>query len=285
MVNKRLFMLLFALILFIAVMGLTMGGREKPTLPEKFISDTIAWTQSLFSKPAASIAGFLRDVRELRTVYRENQDLKRTLAYYARDVAKLNTLEKENERLKAALAFTERQKSLDDYVYRIARVTSFSPDALNNTIKIDLGAVDGITEDMAVVSTQGLVGRVVRVSEFYANVELLTNMEEGNDTNKAISVTVQGKEDMSFGIVETYDRDTRLLTMSKIELEDPLTVGDTIVTSGLGDIYPPGLVVGTVMSRKTEEFGTITHTAEIEPSADFTPLKLREVFVVEVPKP
>lgn len=235
--------------------------------------------------PAAFVAGFLQDIESLRTVYEENRELKRTLAYYARDVARLNTLEQENERLQEALNFTEHQKELDDYIYRIARVTSFSPDPLNSTIKIDLGAVDGIKENMTVISSKGLVGRVVRVSEFYANVELITNMDAGSDESKAISATVQGKEDTSFGIIESYDRSSNVLTMSKIEIEDPLAVGDTVVTSGFGGIFPPGLVIGTVLSRETDKFGTITHTAEIQPAAEFSPLKLREVFVVEVPEP
>jgi rod shape-determining protein MreC len=283
--NKRLFILLFALIFFIAVMGLTIGNREAITWPEKFIADSVTWTQSLISKPAAAVAGFFRDFGNLRDVYEENRALKEALAYYARDVARLNTLERENARLKEALGFTERQKSMDDYKYRIARVISFSTDPYNNTIRIDLGSTDGIEENMAVVSPLGLVGRVSRVAPFYSTVELITNMDPGNAESNAISATVRGKEDASFGIIDTYDREANVLIMSKIELEDPLAVGDIVVTSGFGGIYPPGITIGTVLSRETKKFGTITHTAEIRPAADFSPLRLREVFVVEVPKP
>lgn len=283
--NKRLFILLFALILFIAVMGLTMSYREEMTWPEKFVTDSLSWVQGLLSKPLAAVAGFIEDVSNLRTVYEENRALKQTLAYYARDVARLNALELENERLQEALNFTERQKRIDDYTYRIAHVISFSTDPLNSTIRIDLGSENGIRENMAVVSTKGLVGRVVRVSPFHATVELITNLDPGGGETHAISATVLGKEDASFGIIETYDREKNVLHLSKIEIEDPLAVGDIVVTSGFGGIYPPGLVIGTVISRETEKFGTITHTAEIEPAADFSPLKLREVFVVEVPEP
>ena len=283
--NKRLFILLFALIFFIAVMGLTMRNRESVTWPEKFITDSLTWTQSLISKPAASIAGFFRDIGNLRTVYEENRALKQTLAFYARDVARLNTLERENARLREALQFTERQKSMDNYTYRIARVISFSTDPFNDTIRIDLGSEDGIKENMAVVSPLGLVGRIGRVSPFHSTVELITNMDPGNADSSAISATVRGKEDATFGIIDTYDREANVLHMSKIELEDPLAVGDVVVTTGFGGIYPPGLTIGTVLSRETEKFGTITHTAEVRPAAEFSPLKLREVFVVEVPKP
>ena len=282
--NKRLFILMLALIFFIAVMGITKGGREKPTWAEHFVADTVTWLQGAVSRLSAFLAALAADIRSLRTVYEENKALKRTLAYYARDVARLNALERENERLKEALAFTERQKSLDDYVYRIAHVISMSPDVLNNTMRIDLGEVDGIKVNMAVVTPDGLIGRVVRVTSFTSTVELILNLAEDNSDTKAIAATVRGKESLSFGIVQSYDREQNLLTMTKIKQDDPLAEGDVVITSGTGGVYPPGIVIGTVVSREAGGLGTITHAARIRPAADFDPLRLREVFVVEVPE-
>lgn len=280
--NKRLLILLFALIVFIAIMGITQRNREAITWPEKWITDTVTWTQSLFNTPAAYVAGVFKDIRTMRVIYEENEALKRTISFYARDVARLNKLEKENERLKEMLEFTERQKERDNYIYRIAHVVSRSTDVYNNTIRIDLGSEDGIKENMAVATDQGLIGRTVRVSAFYSTVELITNLELNEDSIKAISATVQGNES-SFGIIQSYDRQEKTLLMTKIRHEDPLKEGDVIVTSGLGGVYPKGLVIGTVVSRSAGELGTITHTAEIAPAADFDPLNLHEVFVVEVP--
>jgi len=282
--NKRLLILLAALIFFVAVMGITKGNRENITWPEKFVTDSISWMQGLLYRPAAWVAGFVDDIRRLRRLYEENKTLKRTIVFYERDMARLNYLEEENRRLKEALGFTERQKSRDRYIYRIARVVSRSTDALNNTIRIDLGSEDGVRENMAVVTAQGLVGRVVRVSPFYATVELLTNLDIDEDSSKAIAATVEGNES-SFGIIQSYDRESGLFLMTKIRLEDPISEGDKVVTSGLGGVFPPGLVIGTVVTRGAGMLGTITHTALVRPAADFDPLSLREVFVVEVPEP
>jgi len=278
--NKRLFTLLAAIMFFIALMGFTLTVRGGATWPEKFVSDTVAFAQGLVYKPMRSIAGFFDDVRRLKTVYEENQALRLTLSQYARDTARLNDLEAQNERLMEALQFTERQKQEDNYIYRIAEVISESPDRYNRTIKINLGERDGIKVDMAVATVDGLIGRVVRVAPFTSNVQLITDLNGESGNVKGIAATVRGNEGESFGMIEFYDAEQGTLLMTKIEQTDQLKVGDTVVTSGLGELFPKGIVIGTVIDRRVGDFG-LTHTATIEPAARFT--HLREVFVIEVP--
>ncbi|CAM3502127.1 rod shape-determining protein MreC [Marinicrinis lubricantis] len=261
-------------------MGITYLKRENPTWPEKFLNDSVSWVQGLFYKPASSISSFFEDLGKIDELYEENKVLKQTLAFYARDVARLNALEDENKRLKENLAFTERQKSRDNYTYRIARVVADSPDVYNATIKIDLGEKDGIEVDMAVVTVDGLVGRIERVTPFYSHVQLITELNNTSTRYKAIAATVEGKESDSFGTIENYDMSDGLLYMTKIKQSDPIQDGDVVVTSGLGGVFPEGLRIGTVKSSDVGEFG-LTRTAKIEPFADFNHLK--EVFVVEVP--
>lgn len=250
------------------------------TWPEKFVNDTVSWTQGLIYKPVGAIADFFQDITRLHRLHKENESLKRTLAYYAIDRARLNTLEKENERLQNALDFTERQKNWDQYKYRIAQVVAMSPDANTQTIKIDLGSKDGIKEDWAVVTEQGLIGIVVRVSPFYSFVQPITNIDEKALDAKGIAATVKGNTTRSFGIIQGYNHAKQVLLMTKISQDDPLKEGDIIVTSGRGRIYPPGLVIGTVQSRTLGE--GLTHVAEVIPAARID--QLHEVFVVEPPE-
>jgi rod shape-determining protein MreC len=174
--NKRLLILLLGLIFFIAVMGFTLGKRNQVTWPEQIVKDTFAWTQGMLYKPARNIAGFFDDVSRLTIIYEENEILKRTLMKYAIDTQRLNELEANNLRLQEALEFTENQSRVNAYRYRIAEVYAMSPDLYNNTITINLGARDGIKENMAVVSTKGLVGRVNWVSQLSSNVQLITDI-------------------------------------------------------------------------------------------------------------
>ncbi|MDF2721297.1 MAG: rod shape-determining protein MreC [Paenibacillus sp.] len=266
-------------IVFVAIIGFTFGGRGSMSWPEGFLKDTVTYVQGWLNKPARAVAGFFEDVRRMSVLYEENRQMKLSLTQYAKDTARLNDLEAQNKRLKDELGFTERQKQANNYKYRIAEVYASSPDPFNNTIVINLGEKDGIKANMAVMSVEGLIGRVVQVSPFYSNVQLITDLD--SSSAKAIAVTVKGKENESFGILEGYDRGKSRLIMNKIPKTDKLTVGDVVVTSGVGQLFPRGIEIGVVESRDEGEFG-ITHTALIKPFASFN--HLREVFVIEVPE-
>lgn len=272
--------LMAGVIVFVALMGFTFGGRGPMTPPEGFLKDTVTWMQGWLSKPARSVAGFFEDIRRISVLYEENRQLKTTLTRYAKDTARLNDLEAQNKRLKDMLGFTERQQQANKYRYRIAEVYASSPDPFNSTIVINLGEKDGIKPNMAVMSVEGLIGRIDSVSPFYSNVQLITDLDSSN--TKAIAVTIKGKENDSFGILEGYDRKKEMLIMNKIPKTDQLVPGDVVVTSGMmGQLFPRGIEIGQVVSRDEGDFG-ITHTALIKPFASFN--HLREVFVVEVPE-
>lgn len=277
--NKRLFILLIGLICFIALMGLTLERRDIFVGPVKFVKDTISWTQGLLYKPAGYIAGFFQDISDLRMIYQENKVLKQSLSKYAKDTAKLNELEAENKRLKEALGFTERQKEANNYRYHIARVISQSLDSFNTTVTINLGEKDGIRENMAVVTADGLIGRTTQVSAFSSNVQLLTALNDAGTDTKAIAATVKGRDE-SFGIIESYDMESGLLVMNKIPQTDPMQVGDIVITSNYGSVFPPGIEIGKVVSKTNGDFG-IDYKAMVQPFAKF--YHLQEVFVVEVP--
>jgi rod shape-determining protein MreC len=278
--NRRLFLLLAAIMFFIALMGFSLNVRGGATWPEKFAADTAAFAQGLIYKPVRSVAGFFEDVRRLKTVYEENQALRLTLTQYARDTARLNDLEAQNERLKEALAFTERQRQANHYTFRVAEVIAESPDRYNRVIRINLGERDGVKVNMAVMTVDGLIGRIVRVAPFTSNVQLITDLNGEGGGVKGIAATVQGKESESFGMIEDYNPEDGTLTMTKIEQNDPLKEEDVVVTSGLGNLFPEGIVIGTVRSMRVGDFG-LTFTAMVEPAAQFN--HLREVFVIEVP--
>ncbi len=277
--NKRLFILMIGLILFIALMGFTFG-RNRLTWPEKFVSDAIGTVQGVFYRPVGAVADFFRDLGRLSDVYKENELLRQTVAQYTQDQIRFNMLEAENKRLQEELNFTDRQKELDNYRYLIAQVVGSTSNPYEKTIKINLGSRDGVKPDMAITTVDGLVGIVSRVSTFTSTVKLITDLDENSSAGMPISATVLGKETQSFGIIE-YDEESGKLQMTKIDERDPLTLGDKVITSGLGNVFPKGIIIGTVDSRQVGDFG-LTHTAVITPAAKFD--HLREVFVVVVPE-
>lgn len=276
--NKRLFILLITLVMFIVVMGFSLGARKSLSWPENFLRDTTGFAQNLFYKPAGYIAGFFQDIGNLHDLAEENERLKILAAQYARDKAIYNFTKADNERYKDLLDFKDAQKKLYDYELHIAQVISLTTDPSNSTIVIDLGSKDGIKPNMSVISVEGMVGVISQVSNFTSTVKLMTMMDV-NDPNSQppIAATVLDKEKDSFGMVESYDQQTGLLEMNKIPVGDPIKAGDTIISSGGGGVYPRGLTIGTVKSVKVGEFG-YTSTALIDPTADFQDWK--DLFVV-----
>ncbi|GIP16917.1 cell shape-determining protein MreC [Paenibacillus montaniterrae] len=278
--NKRLFMLMVGFLVLIVLIGLTIGGREKITWPERFLKDTVGFVQQLIYRPAGAIAGFFQDISQLNEVYKENEQFRMMAAAYARDKVEYNFLKSENERLMKELEFKIHQEQMYDYKYMIAQVISVNNDANNRTININLGSKHGVEKNMAVVTSDGLVGIVNSVSAFYASVTPYTELSTTSTTFNAISATVMGKETESFGILSDYDTEQERLIMSKIGEEDPMVQGDIVITSGLGNIYPRGLRIGEIESLKVGDFG-LTYVAEIKPFANLN--KLTEVFVVAAP--
>ncbi|WP_239615203.1 rod shape-determining protein MreC [Cohnella mopanensis] len=276
--NKRLFILMIGLIVFIALMGFTMG-RTRLTWPEKFLNDAFGTAQGALYRPVGAVADFFRDLGRLSDVYEENEQLRQTVAQYTQDQVKFNLLEADNKRLQTALHFTEQQMNMDNYRYLIAQVIGSTSNPYEKTITINLGSRDGIKPEMAVRTVDGLVGLVSKVKNFTSTVTLITSLDPNSSKGTPVSATFLGKPE-SFGIIE-YDEETQSLQMTKIDEHDKPADGDQVITSGLGSLFPKGIIIGKVKNSQVGDFG-LTYTAIIEPAAKYN--HLREVFVVVVPE-
>ncbi|MFD0962329.1 rod shape-determining protein MreC [Paenibacillus chungangensis] len=281
--NKRLFMLMIGMILTIAIIGFSLSDRKELSWPEKFLKDTFGYVQQWFYKPAGSIAGFFEDIRDLREVYEENERLRNAVAAYSRDKVAYNFIKLENERLLEQLEFTKQQKQMYNYNYLIAQVVSISNDANNRSMNINLGSKHGVKPNMAVTTVDGLIGLVSSVSPFTSTITPITELNESSPTanGNSIAATIEGRENDSFGILSYYDKEKKRLVMTRIEETDKMEVGDKVITSGLGNVYPRGMVVGTVETKQVGDMG-LTYTATVKLAADFD--HLYEVFVVQPPE-
>jgi len=276
--NKRLFILLITLVLFIVVMGFSLGTRKTLSWPENFLRDTTGFVQNLVYKPAGYIAGLFEDISNLHDLAEENERLKITVAQFTREQAQYNFIQAHNEDLEEKLNFTKAQKLMYKYDYHIAQVVSLNTEPNNSTLVINLGSKNGVKPNMAVISVEGLVGVISEVSNFTSTVKLMT-MLDINDPNSqpAIAATARTKESQTFGMIESYDPKTKMLKMNKIAPNDPIAKGDVIISSGIGGLYPRALMIGTVESVGVGEFG-LTRTAIIKPTAEFQDWK--ELIVV-----
>ncbi|MBO8172543.1 MAG: rod shape-determining protein MreC [Bacillaceae bacterium] len=269
--NKRLIVLLSSLIILIILMGVTLGERENATWPEKFVRDSMALGQGIFSQPAQSFSRFIDNIQHMYRVYEENRILKQNLDRLAQLSAEVKRLQSENDRLREMLGAKSTYKN---YQLRFAEVIGRSPDRWNQVIVIDLGSKDGIKAGMAVVTAKGMIGRVQSASHFSSQVELLSDIERGN----FLSAIIQAEQTV-YGVIEGYDVKQNILIMRKIPLGAEIKQGETVITSGLGDpAIPPGIIIGEIVGISPSDYG-LTQVAYIKPSADF--YRLNEVYVVE----
>jgi len=277
--NKRLIIVLVGLVMLITVIGFTSRERARLTWPEMFLKDTFSVVQGLFYRPAQAVSGFMRDLRSAYEVYEENRVLKASLDQYAQVTAELNWTRAENERLRAML---QAKSQLHNFQLRFAEVVARSEDQWNNVLTIDQGLKSGLQKDMAVMTAQGLIGRIQSVSNFSSTVELLTDIERSNHISAYVlsARTENGKTiyEPVPGVIEEYDPQQRLLIMRKIPWGKKIEATQQVITSGMGGVMPRGLPIGHVVSTQPDNLG-LTQTAYIQTSADFS--QINEVFVVE----
>ncbi|MDR2732728.1 MAG: rod shape-determining protein MreC [Fibromonadaceae bacterium] len=168
----------------------------------------------------------------------------------------------ENERLKKLLLFENHW----DYPIFLTQIIGHNPGAYMTTVVVNSGEVDSIFYGMPVFTTDGLVGKVSKVFPFHSMVQLLS------DPNSRTSVI--SRRSRVLGTVFSRDNGDMQIQVSSYA---DLVPGDTLVTSGLGGIYPKGIPVGVVrkLDKNDSEvlsYGSIMLLQHIE--------SLEEVFVI-----
>ncbi|HDX9579169.1 rod shape-determining protein MreC [Bacillus cytotoxicus] len=257
--NKRLIVLLVSIILLVALIGISLKERKNLTWPEQFVKDTVGVVERVFQKPANYVAGFFENVEDVKRTYEENKELKSKIDKYAELSVKVKELEKENAEFRDML---DKKDTLRDFNPIQATVIARNPDKWNDLIGIDKGAQQGIQKDAAVITSKGLIGKVKSVSQFTSTVELISSL---NRTNR-ISAVVRGDSNV-FGLIEGYDKEKQQLVFTKIPSGVKVEKDQTVVTSGLGGVFPDGLVIGQIVEVTADEYG-LTQTAYIKPAAD-----------------
>jgi rod shape-determining protein MreC len=205
----------------------------------------------------------LRGVRVENGALREEN---RRLRAQANELAEARA---QNERLKRMLAYTE--STPDQQVP--ARVLGVNPVATLLSLRIDRGEDDGIRRGMPVVTPDGVVGQIQRVTGQYADVVLIT------DPNSKLAVKVQRSRVRA---TASGRGDNRALQLENALRTEDLQEGDQVVTSGTDEVFPPGLAVGRITSLHRRNYGMV-QTAEIVPAVDMT--KLEEVLVIRIAAP
>lgn len=271
--NKSLFILLIGMIILVVLVGYSMTDRDKVSGPEKFIMDTVGWVQNIAFKPVNFVVGSFDNLSDIRNTYKENQILREKIAQYKTLAFEVQELKKENEQLRATL---DIQDSPRDFDIIHATVISRSPERWIDQVTINRGSQHGVEKNMAVITADGMVGKINTVSNLTANVQLLTGFDQLNRISAMIS-----REDKSniFGLIEKFDKETNSLVFRIIDESDKdVEEGELIVSSNVGGMFPTGLPIGTVKEVVPDQYG-LTKMALVKPAANI--FEINQVIVVD----
>ena len=184
-----------------------------------------------------------------------------------------SSLEKEIQELKETL---ELNKTLTEYQPVNATILSRNKSYWFNTITIDKGSKDGIKPNMAVVTKNGLIGKINKVSKTSSEVKLITS----DDVNFKISIAIKTNEVDNYAILNGYDNKTKLIKATGIDKTTNINIGDSVVTSGLGEFFPAGIYIGTVEKLEKDKYN-LSKTAYIKLSQNFNDIHYVTVLKVK----
>lgn len=238
----------------------------------------LATYQSAATRAVSGIQRTSSAVGSFTDVVRERDRLERENAALRGQVRSLDSLSRENQELRVLLEFREGLGLHTLACEVIARDDGYG---WWQTVRLDKGRAAGIRENMPVITPTGLIGRTTEVSENSCDVLLISD--------RNFQVSVRFEPEGSFGVMHgggvslqgAHTLDV-LCPPAPAEVEfvrKDLTInaGETVMTSGLGGIFPAGLVVGRVKRTFMDASGLYQH-AEVVPTADMA--RLRYVLVV-----
>lgn len=197
-------------------------------------------------------------------VKRENKKLKIRIQSIEADLVTLEENKLENQRLRQLLQLKE---SIPEYQFIAAKVIGRDATNWYKSITIDKGLNNGIHRGDPVVSYGGVIGSVFECGNYQSKILLL------NDNNSRVGVIVQRTRDI--GVVE--GQSNSLLVLNYIPRNSEIKPGDILISSGLGSIYPKGIVVGEIVKVFEEKY-KLYKFAEVKPAVDFG--KLEEVLII-----
>lgn len=269
--NKTGTVLIIATVILAVItgVGVALSGRDKAGVAENVLNSITEPGQIAVTETGNWFTNIFSYFGSIKALKEENELLKQQNIALDKQLRDSLGYEKENYDLRQMLDLVEKDSSLD---LLPVRITAKNPSNWYSTFTINKGAKDGVQKNQPVITTnKELIGQVYNVGTDWA--EIVTVF----DTECGVSSIVERSGDM--GIVEGdvslgFKGYCRLGYMSR---NTDVTTGDYIETSGLGGVYPKGILIGKVVDV-TEDNVSMSKSAIVEPFVDFG--KIKDVFVL-----
>ena len=183
------------------------------------------------------------------------------------------SLENEIQELKDVL---DLNKTLTEYEPVNATILSRNKSYWFNNLTIDKGSSSGIKENMAVITKNGLIGKISKVYDNSSEVKLITS----DDLNFKVSISIKTNNDDNYAILNGYDKETGLISATGIDKTTEIKKDDIVLTSGLGEMFPGGIYIGTVEKVENDKYN-LSKTVYIKTYQNFNEIHYVTVLKVQ----
>jgi len=255
-------------VLFLFLMILTWETRTELTPVEKSVAYVVIPVQkgvTYFGDWLVGSVNFIKNINELEQL---NKSLSESVDQLTYENKILDQSKSELERLRTLYELDQRYA---DYPKTGSRVISKDPGNWYHIFTIDKGENANFKPDMVVMSGAGLLGKIIEVGPNYAKVRSII------DDKSSVSSFIVRTEDLCIvkGDLTLYN--DGLLRVEYIGEDVNLIIGDEVTTSHLGDVYPPGILIGHIVEIENNP-NRLTQVAYLKPVVDFN--HMEEVLVI-----
>ena len=254
-----------AIVLLLVLVSAIVMNKRNLSPVEMAIKDSVLLVQKVAYAPIRFVKDKMTEISKLHNIYEEYQILENKVQETDSIKAKNAELEDEVDKLQKTL---ELNQVLSKDAYLNATVVNRNLGYWYNTITIDKGSKNGVKVDMPVVVSEGLIGKVSKVTNFNSTVKLLTS----DDVNNKISVKISVDGKNVYGLLSGYDKSSRSFIVEGIADNTEIKEGDMVLTTGMGDIFPSGILVGKV-SKITKDNFDLARTVEVKSDVNFDDIR------------
>jgi rod shape-determining protein MreC len=253
--------ILFFFALFL--LSSNLGKKRSWNPAEQIIVEIVAPPQKVIQQTIHITKGVWLKYFGLINVRDENRQLKKETDALRMENNQYRELLTTNKRLQNLFQF----KETINYPVLAVQVIGSDPTGWFKSVIIDQGAKSGLKVNMAVVNASGVVGRLVSVSPKYAKVLLII------DQNSAVDCIIQRSREKS--ILKGFT--SKICKLDYVVKTSDVVVGDKVITSGMGRVFPKSLPVGEVIGVSSRP-GELFKDIKVRPMVDFS--KLEELLVI-----
>lgn len=260
--------LVIVTVIVLAISIFSTVGGEKASFVTDAVGVVVTPVQRFFYGIGSATGNFFGRFKSLDEYRLENQSLKGRIREMENATLEMQKIKNENERLRTLLKL---QQEKGQFNMVAAEVSARDTEIWYSTFKINRGTSSGISKNDAVITADGLVGYIYEVGTTWATVVSII------DSKTSVGGIIERTGDRAIVEGDLQLMESGKCKMSYISKGANIAVGDYVQTSGLGGIYPEGIIIGKISGFIADEQG-LYHNAEIETAVDFE--RINEVMVI-----